>query len=315
MKRWGVLLATVASCATAPPPDDPAGRADRRSGLGEAALTAVAARPEVVAIDGDIALLCSEGAPGTDADDGQPDCDAARIGVDGALTELGRGGLIAAGRLDARRLLLLTRDRSLRLRTEATATEIELARDVADPRLAPDRRAVAFTQLPPGATIAPSTTGRLVVLDLDRGTRRLVTDHPLDSSPFIRPGSDDVVFVSGRTGVASLWLARPGAAPRQLTNRGAREVGPGFVPVPGRELVWLDRDTAVYTATYAGVSTLWALDVARGAAAPIGAGRWPQRAAAGDRVVAIDGDGAAVTIAAAAIAARLADAAPGEVRP
>ena len=146
MKRWGVLLATVASCATAPPPEDPVD-ATGRAGLSAAALRAAAARPEVVAIDGDIALICSEGAPGTDADDGQPDCDAARIGVDGALTELGRGGLIAAGRLDARRLLLLTRDRSLRLRTDATATEIEIARDVADPRLAPDRRAVAFTQL------------------------------------------------------------------------------------------------------------------------------------------------------------------------
>ncbi|HVV86971.1 MAG TPA: hypothetical protein VHE35_28225, partial [Kofleriaceae bacterium] len=159
----------------------------------------------------------------------------------------------AAGRLDAHRLLLLTRERALVVR--AGAAETVVARDVADPRLAPDRRAVAFTQLPPGGTIDPSTTGHLVVLDLERGTRRTVTDEPRASAPFLRPGSDDVLFVSARTGVASLWLAHPGAAPRQLTNVGAREVGPGFVPVPGRELVWLDGRVAVYTATYGGRST------------------------------------------------------------
>jgi hypothetical protein len=75
-----------------------------------------------------------------------------------------------------------------------------------------------------------------------------------------------VLFVSGRTGVASLWLARPGQPARQLTNVGAREVGPGFVPVPGRELVWLDGQTAVYTATYDGIATRWTLDVETGAA-------------------------------------------------
>ena len=281
--RWCLLVAVVVGgCVDGPRP----GPADRsRPSLDAAALAAVAARPEVVALDGDIALICSEAAAGTDVDDAAGDCDAAVVDGHGTLTALGRGGLLAAGRVDKDRLALLTRDRTLVLRTGAT--EVILGHDIADPRVAADRRAIAFTQLPAGAGIEPSTTGRLVVLDLDRGTRRVVSDHPLDSAPFLRPGTDDVLFVSGRTGVASLYLARPGQPPRQLTNVGAREVGPGFVPVFGRDLVWTDDGrVAVYTATYDGVATLWALDVDRAAATPLGAGRWPHLTA--DAVIAID---------------------------
>lgn len=105
--------------------------------------------------------------------------------------------------LRARGLLLRGAMGSLVLRGP-DGVERELARDVADPRFetSDGRRRVAFTQLPPGRDIAPDTTGHLVVLDLDRGT---VSDHPLDSSPFIVPDSDDVLFVSGRTGIASLY--------------------------------------------------------------------------------------------------------------
>lgn len=306
MHRW-VALATVV-CACAGPPRAAERRALERPVIDDAAVAAVAARPEVVTLDGDVALLCGPAAPATDHDDAAPDCDAAIVGAGGTLTELGRGGLLAAGRLDRSRLLLLTRERTLIVR--AGGRELELARDVADPRLAPDRRAVAFTQLPAGATsIDPTTTGRLVLLDLDRGTRRLVTEHPLDSSPFVRPGTDDVLFVSGRTGLASLFLARPGQPARQLTNVGAREVGPGFVPVPGRELVWLDGGrVAVYTATYGGVATLWALDVETAAAAPIGRGRWPRATDDATRIAALDDAGRPVAFAAVAIEQQLATA-------
>ena len=301
MHRLVAFALAVAAGACAGPPRGADRLASKRPVLDDAAVAAVAARPEVVTLDADVALVCGPAAPATDHDDAAPDCDAALVGPGGALTELGRGGLLAAARLDRARLVLLTRERALVVR--AGAREVELARDVVDPRLAPDRRAVAFTQLPAGATaIDPSTTGRLVLLDLDRGTRRLVTDHPLDSSPFPRPGGDDVLFVSGRTGVASLFLARPGQPPRQLTNVGAREVGPGFVPVPGRELVWLAGGRlAVYTATYDGVATLWVIDVDRGVAAPLGAGRWPRLVDDGARVAALDDAGRPVRFAVAAI--------------
>lgn len=302
MQRWGGIFVVLAACSAAPtgtPTPTPVART--RVALGPSALAAIAQRPEVVAVDGDVALVCSEAAPASDSEDAVPDCDAARIGADGALVELGRGGLLAAARLDDRQLVLLTRERSLRVR--AGEHETEIARDVADPRVAPDRRAIAFTQLPAGATtIDPSTTGHLVLLDLDRGTRRTITDHPMDSSPFPRPGSDDVLFVSGRTGLASLWLASPGRPARQLTNVGTREVGPGFVPVPGRELTWLDAHVAVYTATYDGVSTLWAIDVDRGRAAQVADARLPQVVDGGDAIVALARDGAPTTLDRAAIA-------------
>ena len=162
-----------------------------------------------------------------------------------------------------------TADRRLTLRG-ADGVEREIARDVADPRFetSDGRRRVVFTQLPPGADITPETTGHLVLLDLDRGTRRTISDHPLDSSPFIVPGSDDVVFVSGRTGIASLYLARPGKPPRQLTNVGMRRLDPAtFVPVPGRELEWVPGTrTAIFVARYGGEATRWSIDVDTGAA-------------------------------------------------
>jgi hypothetical protein len=138
-----------------------------------------------------------------------------------------------------------------------------VARDVADPRVAADGR-IVFTQLPPGRDVAPDTVGKLVVLDLARGTRRIAVDDPHASSPFIVPGSDEVLYVSSRTGLASLYLARPGRSPRQLTNVGMRRVQPGFVPVPGRELEWQGR-TAVFTARYSGVESRWSLDLDTGA--------------------------------------------------
>lgn len=308
MHRWLALCALVTACSE-PPPGARRQAPGLRPILDDATVAAVAARPEVVTLDADVALVCGPSAPGTDQDDAGGDCDAALVGSGGALAPLGRGGLLAAGRLDRARLVLLTRERTLVVR--AGDAETVIAREVADPRLAPDRRAVAFTQLPPGATtIDPTTTGRLVLLDLDRGSQRLVTEDPLDSSPFPRPGGDDVLFVSGRTGVASLFLARAGQPARQLTNLGATEVGPGFVPVPGRELVWVDgARVAVYTATYDGVATLWALDVETGVAASLAPGRWPRLATGGGQVSALDVDGRPLRLAVATIDQRLANAA------
>jgi hypothetical protein len=300
MTKAVLLLVVLGACAEG----GPTGSARRaaatveRPTLAGDALVALAARADVAALDGDVALLCAPSAAASDAE--TPSCDAAWVGAAGTLSRWGRGDLLAAARLDGNRIIALTRDRNLVLAAPG-AEERVLATHVADPRVAPDRRAVVFTELT-GEEISPATTGRLVVLDLDRGTRKVVTDHPMDSSPFLRPGSDDVLFVSARTGIASLWLARPGARPRQLTNVGARTVDGSFVPVPGRELVWLDARIAVFTATYDGVSTLWALDVDRGRAAPLGPGRWPQLHA--DSVVAVSPAGLE-TLAAATIRAAL----------
>ncbi|HUQ04320.1 MAG TPA: hypothetical protein VM261_17595 [Kofleriaceae bacterium] len=305
----GAVLVGVAACAEPNPGSARRVAADvERPALAADALVALAARADVAALDGDVALLCAPAAAATDAE--TPACDAAWVGAAGALTPWGRRDLLAAARLDGDRTVSLTRDRDLVLAVPGGEERV-LARHVADPRVAPDRRAVVFTELR-GDDISPATTGRLVVLDLDRGTRRVVTEHPMDSSPFLRPGTDDVLFVSARTGVASLWLARDGARPRQLTNVGLRTVDASFVPVPGRELAWLDGRTAVFTATYDGVSTLWALDVERGHAAPLGPGRWPQRHAGS--IVAVSPTGSRALDAATIRAALAGDGASASVR-
>ncbi len=297
-------LAPLGACAVDDTPDpSPASAPTARA----AAARAVG----LATLDGDVALICGPAPRGaTDHPDATPDCDAARVEADGTLAPLGRGGLLAAARLDAAHLLLHTAERTLVLRevdaVAPDAVERVIARDVADPRVAADgTRRVVFTQLPAGAEIAPSTTGTLVLLDLDRGTRRVVTAHPQDSAPFVVPGGDDVLFVSARTSLASLYVASPGRAARQVTNRGRRAVDDGFVPVPGRELAWLPgaARVAVFTASYGGAHALWAVDIDTGDAARLGAGRYPTADGAG--VVAIDADGAPVRFAARDVATRL----------
>lgn len=209
-----------------------------------------------------VLLVCDEAPSGGDSADSVPDCDAALVGDDGVARGIGRGGLLAAMRLDDARLLLLTRDLRMLTRTD-DGRETVIATAAADPRV--DGLRVVYTQFPPGTTeLRPGTTGRIVLLDLARGTRRVVTDHPMDSSPFLVPDSEDVLFVSARTGLASLWLAQPGQPARQLTNVGMRSVGPGFVPVPGRTLEFTPGTRqAVYEASYGGVKEVWSIDLVR----------------------------------------------------
>ena len=244
---------------------------------GELPLARLAADPEIVALDADVALVCPPSGG----------CDGAIADPDGALAPLGRDDVLAAIRIDPARIGVLTADH--RLVAIAAGVERELSPAAADPRAAGPGR-VLFTELT-GDGIDPSTTGRIVLLDLVRGTRRVITDHPMDSAPFAVPRSDDVVFVSSRTGLASLWLARPGRPARQLTNIGRRRVDASFVPVPGRELAWVPGTrTAIYTARY-DAPVLWSVDVDTGSARRIGPGRWPR--AVGGRVLAIDPTGAA----------------------
>lgn len=230
-------------------------------------LASCAAQPVGVA-DVTVALVCDEAPVGGDSADSVPDCDAALVGEDGVARRIGRGGLLAAMRLDERRLLLLTRDLRMVTRDD-DGHETLVAAAAADPRTLGLR--VVYTQLPAGTTeLTPGTTGPIVLLDLERGTRRVVTAHPMDSSPFLIPDSDDVLFVSARTGVASLWLAEPGRPARQLTNVGMRRVGPGFVPVPGRTLAFTPGTrTAVYGTSYGGVEEVWSVDLGTGSAQPI----------------------------------------------
>ena len=299
MLRGSALVVTlVAACAT-PPGTEATSRAPlgARPAVTAATWAALAADPSIAAVDGDVALACAAAPAGTDAI--APRCDAVVVSADGARAALGRADLLAAARLDAARLVLLTAGGELRVR--AGDAEQVLARDARDPRVAPDRRVIAFTQYPPGGGPG-AAPGRLVALDLARGARWVIADDPLASSPFPVPGGGQVLYVSARTGLAALYVAEPGFAPRQLTNVGRRVVDDAFVPVPGRELAWLDASHAIYTATYAGEARLWALDVATGAARDLGPGRRPRAVAGGVEAVI---DGATRALDRAAIVAAL----------
>jgi hypothetical protein len=264
---WGVLGVVLTACAAEP--------ADER-GLTADGLVRVAAAPGLASLDGDVAVVCPvDAAPVASDAVGDAGCDVAIVDATGGLRRLGRGDVVSAARVTAGRVALIGADARLVMIDDDGGSERVLAARAADVRAAGPGR-VVFTELR-GDGIDPTTTGRLVVLDVVRGTRRVVTDHPMDSAPFAVPGSDDVMFVSARTGLASVWLASPGQRARQITNRGATRVGPGFVPVPGRELAWVPGTrTAVFTARYGGDATLWSLELDTGAARELGAGRWPR---------------------------------------
>jgi len=258
------------------------------------ALVAISRQPGLASLHRDVALICQSGSEPTDAASAFPDCDAGLIDAHGAWVPLGRHRLLAALRLPSDRLLLLTRDLSLVLR-DALGGEKLLASAVADPRVSDDGARVVFTQFPSGTrSLAPGNRGIIAGLKVADGLRWTVTEDAMASSPFPVPGSDDVLFLSARTGLASIWLASPGKPDRQITNRGKTRVDAGFIPVFGRELVWIPGTrTAVYTASY-GTHSLWKLDLETAKAVRLGPGRLPQLAE-GAAILAVDDDSRAAS--------------------
>jgi hypothetical protein len=223
----------------------------------------------------DLALLCGASPHPSDAGAAQPDCEAALLEKDGKLRMLNRRNLYAAQRLPGDRMLLLERNLSLFLR-EPSGSETLVAASVAEPRVSEDGATVIFTQFPPGTDrLEPGLVGKLVGMGIEGGKRRVVTEDASASSPFPVPGTDEVLFLSARTGLASIWKAAPGKPDRQLTNIGETTVDGDFTPVFGRELIWIPGSRrAVYTAHYDS-HTLWVLDVDTGKARKLGPGRLP----------------------------------------
>ncbi|MFP2929008.1 TolB family protein [Pyxidicoccus sp. 3LG] len=107
------------------------------------------------------------------------------------------------------------------------------------------------------------------------GRVKVLADGPgVDATPSISPDGRTVVFVSGRTTVASFYVTDvEGAAPKQLTNVGLENWmlfgGPpkGFVPPPvsSHHMEWVGDDVLRYNA---GGGEFWKLDVRTGEAAP-----------------------------------------------
>lgn len=113
----------------------------------------------------------------------------------------------------------------------------------------------------------------VAVTDLEGNVTVLADGQGVDDRPALSPDGETVVFVSGRTGIASFYRTTlRGDAPVQLTNVGieagiVRDADPaGFVPPPvvADRIEWLSDDVIRYDA---GDGEMWTLDVRTGAGA------------------------------------------------
>lgn len=110
------------------------------------------------------------------------------------------------------------------------------------------------------------------IIDM-KGHVKVLADGPgVDATPSISPDGRTVVFVSGRTTVASFYVTDvDGTAPKQLTNVGMDSTmlygGPpkGFVPPPvsSHHMEWVSDDVLRYNA---GGGEFWMLNVRTGEA-------------------------------------------------
>lgn len=110
----------------------------------------------------------------------------------------------------------------------------------------------------------------LVLVRLPEGRVTRLTDRPgVDDRPAWSPDEKKILFVSGRSGLASLWVMSPdGGNMAQVTNKGIRggtgQAPVGFVPVPLRatDVSWEEGDRI----TYPDGEELWRLDLSLGTA-------------------------------------------------
>ena len=257
------------------------------------AYCAVAERAELDAWVGDLATLCAAPAE----DDELVACRAARTTASGAMIDLAIGAPRRALPASGGRLVLLLDDERLVLAASDGTIERELAAWASDPWVSVDGARVAWVGLPDGAEPVFELGAPTVIAaqDIDAPARTVLTDDALASTPRPIPGSDDVLYVSASTGLASFWIAGPGAAPRQLTNLDLTEVEPSFVPVADRQLTW--SGSALFYAVPdddvpedRGASRIWRVDVTSGDAIEVGPGAWP-RARPDGSVLALQGAG------------------------
>lgn len=135
-----------------------------------------------------------------------------------------------------------------------------------------DAKSLLFTQV---ADEEAEGESAIAITDLT-GARRVLADGTgVDDRPALSPDGRTVVFISGRTGIASLWrTSLDGEEAVQVTNRGLEtlvrteedESDPaGFVPPPVSHdrLEWVDADHIRYDA---GGGTFWQVDVRSGVA-------------------------------------------------
>ena len=159
-------------------------------------------------------------------------------------------------------LALVTTEGELKLRGADGAEQL-VATGVKGEVVAARRGELLFT-VEAAVTLGDSA----VVLAAEGSTPRVIADGDgVDDRPSVSPDQRTVVFVSGRTGIASLWRTTlDGEAPVQLTNVGIeagveREGEPaGFVPPPvvADAVTWVSADVVRYDA---GGGEYWTVNV------------------------------------------------------
>jgi TolB protein len=165
---------------------------------------------------------------------------------------------------------LLDGQGNLRLR-EPNGRERVLAQKVGGD-LFPTAKGDALVATMEGAS--ESHESSVALIDMN-GRVKVLADGPgIDATPSISPDGKTVVFVSGRTSVASFFVTTvDGAAPRQLTNVGLEShmlfggAPEGFVPPPvsSHHMEWVSDDVLRYNA---GGGEFWKINVRTGQAAP-----------------------------------------------
>jgi hypothetical protein len=212
-----------------------------------------------------VAVVCPATLVRTDAVHG---CDVFHVDARGAVRAIGARGLSAELLPGNREALVWTEDLRLLRVSLATGDSEVLASDVLEPRLAADGTAFSFARAPGLKRLTPGFVACAFTQVF--GAEPVAVRGPCHAqAPFISP-SGEALYVSTATGHAA--LVNNG---RVLTAK-----------VPGRELVWLDGDRALYSAHYQ-TQELWLFDARTQTARAIGIGREP--ALIDGKVFAFDG--------------------------
>ena len=189
-------------------------------------------------------------------------------------------------RASAERMVVLKTSGALVLRA-VDGAETLIAAWAVDPSVAADGVRVAFVTV---AIAEPGTATRVVLHDLRDGSVRIIADDPDASSPFVVPDSDDVVYISSRSGLASIWRGN-GEYEIQVTNVDLESGDQGVLPTFGSNVLWVPGVRVLaFTASTPDrttESTIWKYDVALGVVEPLGPGAWPQIAPDGTVLAAI----------------------------
>ncbi len=224
-----------------------------------------------------VAVVCRRSLARTDVAQA---CPLFLVRADGSAQALGVDGLWGALTPGAR-VLFLGDDLVLRRRAlEGGAVEV-LARHVLEPRLSVDGTHVGLAHSPGLEALAPGFDACPAVLSLATGELAREPGPCAAQAPFLGPRGARL-NVSTTSGLAALY-----SGTRQLSARSEAD----FVPVPDRELAWLDATSALYAARYER-DELVLFDLERGVARTLGRGHgpaWVQDGAGARGLFAFDG--------------------------